>query len=552
MYLVPLFFFKKEINGFFDSSFFLKSFRMNPDLAKIEPAGGSWFYGALTSQGHTAVMVAVTEKGEVYNYGLKSKKEGYRWRCLPCKDFNGYGWCGATGIITHEKECKELQSEQQHSFKDFVRQWAALMVVYHVVNITFTEDSIPAIFRRWLATHGTNGFNEWKELLRRMGLPDEDEASWKNIHPFLEAMMRKKIKKRAYFDQLVSTFYVRMASIRTVNVEGALELEKAARNLTVPITHELTLHEELICDLDEMLMKSDEVALKIEQDWTRTIEVYEAQIKFAREEMARLKRRQKSERRGLERQRAKAERDIQDIQEMVGRIDEPVSPPAKRRRRHRGPVSGEMSGLAQDGGEYSGGQNPPETIQQNPEMLLEREQESSEHAELEFQQSESAELDFQQSESEDQSGEDVSQVEDSSEHSETETQQSGCEDRPDGYVSPVEEDSEYVESEFQQSDHEDRSGGEDVPLEDDSEHSKMETQKSGCYERPNGYVSPVEEDSEHVESEFQQLEQEDRSGGDAVVVEENLEQSEIAFQQPGLKDRPDGGPKQSGDVGQDP
>ena len=416
------------------------------------------------------------------------------------------------------------------------------MVVYHVVNITFTEDSIPAIFRRWLATRGTNGFNEWKELLRRMGLPDEDEASWKNIHPFLEAMMRKKIKKRAYFDQLVSTFYVRMASIRTVNVEGALELEKAARNLTVPITHELTIHEELICDLDELLIKSDEVALKIKQDWTRTIQVYEAQIKFARDEMARLKRRQKSERRGLERQRAKAERDIQDIQEMVGRIDEPVSPPAKRRRRHRGPVSGEMSDQAHDGGEYSGGQNQPETVQQNPEALLEREQEGSEHAEF----------GFQQSESEDQSGEAVSQVEDGSEHSEAETQQSGCEDRPDGYVSPVEEDSEYVESEFQQSGHEDRSGGEDVSLEDDSEHSKMDTQKSGCDERPNGYVSPVEEDSEHVESAFQQLEQEDRSGGDAVVVEENLEQSEIAFQQPGLKERPDGSPRQSGDVGQDP
>ena len=50
--------------------------------------------------------------------------------------------------------------------------------------------------------------------------------------------------------------------------------------MTVPITHELTIHEELICDLDEMLIKSDAVALKVEQDWTRTIEVYEAQIKF--------------------------------------------------------------------------------------------------------------------------------------------------------------------------------------------------------------------------------------------------------------------------------
>ena len=77
--------------------------------------------------------------------------------------------------------------------------------------------------------------------------------------------------------------------------------------MTVPITHELTIHEELICDLDEMLIKSDAVALKVEQDWTRTIEVYEAQIKFARDEMARLKRRQQSERRGLERQRAKEE-----------------------------------------------------------------------------------------------------------------------------------------------------------------------------------------------------------------------------------------------------
>ena len=84
------------------------------------------------------------------------------------------------------------------------------------------------IFRRWLARHGANGFNQWKELLTRMGLPDEDEAAWKNIHPFLEEMIRKKIKKRTDFDQLVGNFYVKMASIQTAsrNSDGVQEPER--------------------------------------------------------------------------------------------------------------------------------------------------------------------------------------------------------------------------------------------------------------------------------------------------------------------------------------
>ena len=305
---------------------------MDPLLAQITPPGGPWYYGFKPSIGHVGSVVAVTRQGDTYWYGTKSVKEGYRWRCSACKDLDGYGWCFESGLIVHVEDCKVEPS----SFKDAVRKWAALMVIHHLVNCPDVGNK-PAIFRRWQFDHGNTCFEQWKLLMAHVGISGEDRVAWDSIMIFVEKMVLMKTKRLHKFGAIIAASFIRMTAIASVNLEQGPALERVARNMPVPEALAI-----VNCDKDaealiDQLNKFDEKSDALDALWRVAIDKAEEHLEAVRQQAELQRKRRAADREKLVVEYEKTEEDLGNLMDLVGQVDEPTSPPAKRRKRNRQP-----------------------------------------------------------------------------------------------------------------------------------------------------------------------------------------------------------------------